>query len=144
MMYQIYFAFIATYCFGILFNIKGRKLIFTSIAGSVGWGTFLYSQQLGASETAAFFYSAITLSIFSELGARYLKTPITSILICGLIPLVPGGGMYYTMYNVTSNNPMGAFTRGLSTLSAAGALAMGIVFVTSMVKTIKKFQRQQQ
>lgn len=142
MMYQIYFAFIATYCFGILFNIRGRKLICTSIAGSLGWATFLYSQQVGASETAAYFYSAVALSVFSELGARYLRTPVTSILICGLIPLVPGGGMYYTMNNVIGHNLMGSFTRGLSTISAAGALAMGIVFVTSLVKTIKKFQRR--
>ena len=141
MLHHIVFAFIATYCFGILFNIKTRKLVFTSLAGSIGWSTFLISQRFGSGETMAYFFSAVTLSIFSEVCARYLKTPVTSILICGLIPLVPGGGMYYTMYNVIEKNPIASFSRGIATLSAAGALAMGIVFVTSMVKAIKNFQR---
>jgi len=141
MIHQIIFAFIATYCFGILFNIKTRKLLFTSLAGAIGWATFLLTQRLGESETMAYFFAAISLSVFSEIGARYLKTPVTSILICGLIPLVPGGGMYYTMYHVIQNDSTASFTRGIATLSAAGALAMGIVFTTSMVKAIRNFER---
>lgn len=139
--YQIYFAFIATYCFGIMFNIKGKKLFFTSIGGSIGWATFLYSQKLGSSPTEAYFYSALAISVFSEIGARYLRTPVTSILICGLIPLVPGGGMYYTMYSVIKSEPLEAFNRGIGAFSAAGALAMGIVFVTSMTKAVKVTQK---
>ncbi len=142
MRHQIYFAFIATFCFGIMFNIRGRKLLFTSLGGSIAWATFLYKQELGSTLTQAYFYSAVTLSVFSELGARYLKTPVTSILICGLIPLVPGGGMYYTMYSVIKNQPLDSFTKGIATFSAAGALAMGIVFVTSMVKVVKNIQRK--
>lgn len=142
LIHQVYFAFIATYCFGIIFNIKGSKLLFTSFAGSIGWTTFLMTQQMGSSSTQSYFYSAVTLSIFSELGARYLKTPVTSILICGLIPLVPGGGMYYTMYSAIKTEPLEAFNKGVATFSAAGALAMGIVFVTSMTKAVKVSQEK--
>ena len=139
--HQIYFAFIATYCFGIMFNIKGKKLFFTSVCGSIGWATFLYTQQLGSSATVAYFYSAMAISMFSEIGARYLKTPVTSILICALIPLVPGGGMYYTMYRVIKSEPLEAFNRGIGAFSAAGALAMGIVFITSVTKAVKVNQK---
>ncbi len=43
------------------------------------------------------FYGALGLALASEILARKCKTPVTTFLVCALIPLVPGGGMYRTM-----------------------------------------------
>ena len=37
------------------------------------------------------------VSALAELLARLLKAPATIFLVIGIIPLVPGGGLYYTM-----------------------------------------------
>ena len=63
--------------------------------------------------------------------ARLCKTPVTTFIVCALIPLVPGGGMYYTMLEVIQGNVQEALVKGLETLSIAGVLALGILVVST-------------
>jgi uncharacterized membrane protein YjjB (DUF3815 family) len=82
------------------------------------------------------FISAIIISMYSEIFARYLKTPVTTLVVCALIPLVPGAGMYYTMYETILGNISAAATLGLNTISIAGALALGVIFVSTITKQV--------
>ena len=43
------------------------------------------------------------------------------------MPLVPGRGMYYTMYYLTHHNLSGGASMGLTTLSTAGSIALGLL-----------------
>ena len=95
---EVIASFLATMGFGILFNIKGKNLIFAGIGGGISWFMYEGGILLGFSVVASMFVSALVFSTYSEICARILKTPVTTIVICALIPLVPGGGMYYTMY----------------------------------------------
>ena len=90
-------SFIVTFGFGILFNIKGKKLIFAALGGGLSWYCYSLPLSLGLSEVSSLFISALVFSTYSEILARIFKTPVTSFIICALFPLVPGGGMYYTM-----------------------------------------------
>ncbi|WP_372713002.1 threonine/serine exporter family protein [Ilyobacter sp.] len=142
MIKQILFAILATFCFAIIFNIRDRKLFFTSIGGGISWLTYLLCVNAGYPIAFSYFLSSIALTLFSEIFARYLETPVTTILICGLIPLVPGGGIYYTMYHIIKERPLAAFSKGLETFLISCSLAMGIVFVTSFIKIIKDIHRK--
>ena len=98
MITQSVFAFFATLGFGILFNIKGHKLFYAGLGGGISWFISLCCESLGFDTISSFFIASIIFSIYSEVMARVLKTPVTTLIICALIPLVPGGGMYYNMY----------------------------------------------
>ncbi len=74
--------------------------------------------------------------------ARIEKTPVTLMVICAMIPLVPGGGMYYTMQKVIEGDVSGALNTGFTTLSVAGAIALGMVMVSSMTRLIYKFREK--
>lgn len=137
MFIQILFATLATFGFGIIFNIRGKNLFFSAIAGGISWGTYLFCLELNPSLILANFIASVVLTICSELFARILKTPVTSILISGLIPLVPGSGIYYTMYYILEKNMEQAIFKGAETLFIAGALSFGIVVVSSIVRIIK-------
>ena len=82
-------------------------------------------------EVLAMFLAACGLCLVSELLARRMKTPVTTFLICALIPLVPGGGMYYTMLAIIQGNTMSALETGIHTLGCAGALALGIALTSA-------------
>jgi len=84
---QILFTTLATLGFGIIFNIRGKNLFFAAIVGGISWATYLFSLELNPSLVLANFIASVVLTICSELFARVLKTPVTSILISGLIPL---------------------------------------------------------
>ncbi|ATD55027.1 threonine/serine exporter family protein [Clostridium chauvoei] len=133
-------AFVATIGFGILFNIKGKKLIFAGIDGAIGWFVYKLILMAGLSQVSALFIAAISISIFSEVYARILKTPVTTFIVCALIPLVPGGGMYYTMVEAITGDIMKSLETGINTLASAGALALGIIFVSTITRIIMSYK----
>ncbi len=63
-------------------------------------------------------------------------------IICAMIPLVPGGGMYYTMQKVIEGDVSGALNTGFTTFSVAGAIALGMVMVSSITRLIYKFREK--
>ncbi|MBE6070836.1 MAG: threonine/serine exporter [Clostridium butyricum] len=141
MISQSFFAFLASLGFGILFNIKGKNLFFAALGGSLSWFIYLLFKTNNFSEISSLFISSIVFSIYSEICARTLKTPVTTIIICALIPLVPGAGMYYTMYEIISGNSSKALEYALNTLASAGTLALGIIFVSTITRQVTNLKK---
>lgn len=141
MIWQSLVTIITSLGFGIIFNIRGKKLVLAAICGGLGWFTYLLSLHLGLSELISLFISSITMSIYSEIFARILKTPVTTLIVPALIPLVPGAGMYYTIIDAILGNLYESLTTGLQTLAYAGALAIGIILVSSITKQIASKKR---
>ena len=124
-------AFLAEIGFGLMFNIHGKKLLAAAITGTVGSLVYELIKIVDSGEIYAMFFAACALCAVSELLARKMKTPVTTFLICALIPLVPGGGMYYTMLAIIQGNTMNALEIGIHTLGCAGALALGIALTSA-------------
>lgn len=127
------YAFAACAAFSIVFNMRGKTLVFASAGGALGWLVYLLCNPL-QNDILQFFFATIAISIYSEIMARIHKAPVTGYLLVALLPLVPGGGIYYTMeYCIVANTDMFLET-GLHTLGIAGALAMGVLLVSSFVR----------
>lgn len=135
---QIIASIIATIGFGIMFNIKNRNLIHTGIAGGISWVVYLLGKNCNLTDGLNYFLASLCLSLYSEIATRKLKTPVTTILIAALIPLAPGGGIYYMMYNLINKNYSLAIEKGISTFIIAGAMAVGIFTATNMMRIFKK------
>ena len=82
----------ATVSFAVLFNIRGRDVLWAGVGGMIGWLTNSILVSEGISPIFALVVSSIVFSTYSEITARILRTPVTTLIICALIPLVPGGG----------------------------------------------------
>lgn len=123
-------AFFACAAFSCLYHIPGKMILPASLGGSLGWLVFLLLSFTG-NDLLQYFAATVATAIYAETLARGMKRPATEFQVVALLPLVPGGGIYYTMeYCVIGNNA--EFLRtGLHTLGIAGALAMGILLVSS-------------
>lgn len=137
-MIQIIGAALGALGFAFLFNIRGDKLVVAAFIG--GFGGFVYEMvlYLGSTNVMALFFSSIVISALSEIFARVFKCPVTTFLICALIPLVPGGGMYYTMLEIVQNNLTGALVKGIDTIAQACSIAVGCILVSSITKMYAK------
>ena len=135
-------SFIVTFGFGILFNIKGKKLIFAALGGGLSWYCYSLPLSLGLSEVSSLFISALVFSTYSEVLARIFKTPVTSFVICALFPLVPGSGMYYTMLATINGDLQNAVHLGINTLANAGTLALGVIFISTITSLIFRAKRK--
>ena len=136
MIIQTLVSFMASLGFGVIFNIKGKNLIFAALGGGLSWSFYLFFSRFNMSDVLSLFLSSVIFSLYSEICARILKTPVTTIVICALIPLVPGAGMYYTMYETITGNVSGAIELGLNTIANAGSLALGVIFVSTIMRQI--------
>ena len=133
-------SFVATLGFGIAFNIKGKKLFFAAVGGGISWFFYSLFLEIGLSEISSLFISSILFSIYSEILARIYKTPVTTFVVCALIPLVPGSGMYFTMLSAINGDIAESLELGLKTLASAGTLALGVLFVSTITKLIFQYK----
>lgn len=130
------YALLASLFFGVIFNIRGKNLFFAALGGSLGWFFYSFSINHGFSALFALFIGSLACSIYSEIMARVLKSPVTVFMICAIIPLVPGAGMYYTMFETIKGDLDKAIILGIETISSAGAIAVATVLVSSTIKVI--------
>ena len=131
------YSFLASYLFGIIFNIKGRKVFYAGLGGGISQTAYVLLSFVFVSEIAQYFYATIITAVYSEIIARIEKSPATIFLVPSIIPLVPGAMMYYSMEKCI-NGDISAFTNQLlKTLGVAGALAMGLLIVSSGNRILK-------
>ena len=142
---QILMGGLGTLGFSLLFNVRGRKLIFATLGGLLSWAAFLALENWFPSEALRYFLSTAAITVYCEILARLEKTPTTTFLVPVVIPLIPGSALYYTM-NYALNEQWRQFaTQAFYTLELALALAVGIIAMTTLVRlgtiigrTIKK------
>jgi uncharacterized membrane protein YjjB (DUF3815 family) len=141
MIFQTISAGFVTLGFAIMFNIRGRHLLYTSICGSMSWLVYLLAKQHGCSEYMSYFIATMMIALYSEIGARVWKTPVTTLLIAALIPMAPGGGIYRTMVSLINERFAEAAKNGMVTFGIAGSMAMGIVIVSTLFNAYSNFKR---
>lgn len=135
-------AFIATIGFSILFNVPKKSLFYAGITGGLGWSVYIYSKDITLSSTFSNFFAACVVGIIGEIFARVDKKPVTFFIIPGIVPLVPGFGMYSTMITLINNDYAKAAQIGIETLSTSGAIVIGIVLISSIAKILKSQKAQ--
>ena len=79
----------------------------------------------------AAFLAAVSISLFSEVMARVRRCPVTGYLLVALLPLVPGGGIYYAMRYCVAGETQAFLDMLLHTLGMAAALAAGGILASS-------------
>ena len=139
---QILMGYLGSLGFNILFNIRGRKLFLASFGGFISWTVFLLLEPVLPAEPIRFFLSAAAVTVYGEVFARIEKTPTTTFLVPSIIPLIPGGSLYYTM-NYALNKQWAEFSqRGFYTLQLALSLAVGIIAVTTLTRLLTLLRKK--
>ncbi len=140
MFFQVIYAFIVSLGFGVLFNVRDKNLFFAALGGAVGWFFYSLTVNLSDSNILAMLIASISISIYAEIFSRVLKNPVTLFLVCSLIPLVPGSGMYYTVFEAVEGNVFDSLNNGIETLSLAGVIAVGIILVSTLSRLMQKLK----
>ena len=126
---QLLAAFVGSLGFALIFGMRRRFLFASSLGALLGWGVYLLTDALLDSAFLPPLFAAAFAVSYSELMAKALKTPATLFVIPAIIPLVPGGSLYYTMSYAVHRDMEMARATGTATLETALAIAAGISFV---------------
>lgn len=126
------YASLGTLCFAVLFHVPQRHYIRCAAVGGVGWLVYLLAMALGAGCVSATLAASVPLALLSRWYAVKARAPATVFLLCGIFPLVPGAGIYYTAYYFVSGQ-MTLFSAKLAeVIKVALALSVGIAVVLSV------------
>ena len=97
----------------------------------LGWGLFIASLVASVATTA-----------YSYVMARILRIPATFMTILGILPLVPGARLYYTMLGLVNSEMDTFYYYGETVLLIAAGLAVGIIAVTAIFRPINSMMKR--
>lgn len=135
-------AFLGSLGFGMVFNMRPRHLLLAAAGGMFGWIIFY---NLEAS-TEDIFSATLCASFFSvlygELLARIRHCPANLYVIITLIPLIPGGSLYYMMSNAVQKHWAVNRIYGSELIMYALGLAVGICLMSALLDFLYQLFRR--
>ncbi len=122
---------VGTLIYAILMRLQWRHLPAVGIGGALTYIIFaLLWQQAGWNLFFSNMVAAMAATVYAEIMARVLKAPVAIYSNPSIIPLVPGGGLYYTMAALMEGDRLEFLSRGTDTLMTALGIAVGIIAVS--------------
>lgn len=127
---------VATMGISMMFGIERRVLLWALLSSVICCGSYEITLLLGGNLLIASMVASGLTAAYADFMAHWLKVPATVMIIPGIVPLVPGGKLYYTMLGAVSSD-MEMFSRyGKDALLCAAGLAIGIVAVTAVSRPL--------
>ncbi len=128
-------ASVGTVAFSLLFGAPAKYFPYCGLIGGSGWLFYLILAPL-SSAAAATFTATVIVILMSRWFAVRKRCPVTIFLISGIIPLVPGAGIYWAAYYAVTNQLAMASETGFEALKIAVAIVLGIVFVFELPQKV--------
>ncbi len=139
---QFTLAVFATFGFAIIFRVPVRHLPACVVTGGLGWIAYIITVHYFESPVMGCFIGACVVGLMSTLDSYLFKEANTIFIIPGILCLVPGSNIFYTMEALLLKDTGEATAIGLQTLLMAGAIAMGLLVVGSIFATSRSVKRR--
>ncbi|MBO4889204.1 MAG: threonine/serine exporter family protein [Firmicutes bacterium] len=127
--------------FSMMFHLRKKLMVWTAIGGIVCWGIYILFDSFTPGVFLACLAASAVCGFYGEILARMLKVPATILFIPTMVPLIPGGSLYYTMAATVQSEWSSASFYAGRTIQYVLAIAIGISLVWAfyymlrMVKT---------
>lgn len=131
---QIVMGMLGSIGFAVLFGIYDRTLLAIALGSGAGWSVYLICIGRGYGLFAGLLAASLFVAVLSEILARRFKTPVILLLVPMLIPEIPGGDLYYTMYALIQRHYHQFGIMSNQVLWQAGAIVLGIILASGLVR----------
>lgn len=138
---QIAVAYIGTVSFAVLFGVPRKFYHASGICGTFGWIVYLACTQLiGTGSIEALFFATMVVVLSAYQCAARLHCPVIIFLVCGIFPLVPGAGVFWTSYYVVSDQLHEAINSGFMACKGTFSIVFGIIIITEITRRFGVFR----
>ncbi len=122
-------AAIATVGFSLLYHVSWKHMPFIGITGGVCWLVFLvFNAKMGLGPAA--FFASVGLAFCSFLFSRVKQCPMTVFLVPGIIPIVPGCTLFFSVFDLLRGNYHDAAVLAAQSIIICGAIVLGTALVS--------------
>lgn len=139
--WQLLAAFLGTAAFSVLFGVPKQYYHVVGIVGMFGWFIYLLSTYYTPLDSVGgTFLATVCVASLSHFFAVKLKCPNIVFLICGIFPLIPGGGVFWSSYYLVPEQIPLALNAGYTAVKVTIAIVLGIMVASLFYKkAIKNF-----
>ena len=130
---QLITAALGSLGFSLVFNVRGKPLLWGAVGGLLAWGSYLFFKAQGTSDVVGYLLASMLITVYSEVCARRFRAPATVFLMSSAIPLIPGGSLYRTMVCAVKMQGMEFLRVGTHTMLLAAAISAGIILVSTVL-----------
>lgn len=137
---HIVFSFLAAVGFAVFLNSPRKTLLISGVVGMVSWTIYILLMRRDFDIMFSNFIAAFIASILCEILSRKFKKPTILFVIPGIITLIPGLGLYNTMFYMIQKNFQEAINTGSNVMFASGSIALGVLVASSMFRTYSRLE----
>lgn len=131
-----------TIAFCIFFRVPTKYFPTCGLISAISWTIYLTLNTRSIISGGAVFGAALTVVILSRFFSVRRRCPVTIFLIAGIFPLVPGAGVYHTVYAALTGDTSLAVTNFLAAFKAAFAIAiavsLGVIIPTKYFASLER------
>lgn len=137
--FQFIFSVIASIGFAIYLNVPKIDLMISGLIAGIGWILYVVLNQTTAEVIMPYFFATLTIGVLGNFFAKYSKKPTIVYILPGIIPLVPGYSMYYTMLYIVTKEYDLAIKNGINAIFIALAISSALLLTESLRKITNNF-----
>lgn len=139
MIIKVISAGVVSAAFCVLFQVRGFNIVAAGINGALGY--LIYLSFPGDRILMGFLLSSAFMAVYAEAAARVRRAPAILFLSAALIPIVPGGGLFECALKLLNGQKQEALEQFGEVMLQAGAIAVGIILVSSVMQIISGKKR---
>ena len=130
---QIVASFIGTAAFAVLFGVPRKYYVLCGVSGVLGWILYMIlARYAGFTPPAATLFATMLVVLSARSFSVLDRCPAIVFLLCGIFPLVPGAGVFWTSYYVVSNQLRLALGSGFMAVKVTIAIVLGIILISEL------------
>lgn len=127
--------------FAMVFGLKKKYFISVALGGLLCCTIYFSALHIFNDLFFSCLLASALGAFYSEIAARIKKAPSTLFFISSIIPLIPGGNLYYACSNAVIKNWDKARNYAMLTVQYALAIAAGACIVWAFMLTVEKIKR---
>ncbi|MBR4768289.1 MAG: threonine/serine exporter family protein [Lachnospiraceae bacterium] len=128
---QFAVSYLATVGFSLVFQIPYKYLPVSGLPGALGWITYVLLEPV-TGLTVSMLAGAVVLTVAARIISVIVLCPQTAFLVSGIVPLVPGSGVFLFVFYLVRQEFRPALMKGLDVILTCGAILIGISIVSAI------------
>ena len=139
---QVVAAFLGTVTFALMCGVPWKYRLCCGICGGAGWWLYVLLERMGFTASETTFFATVLVIVLSRYFAVLGRCPATVFVISGIIPLVPGAGIYWMAYYLVMDQQELALAHGFAAVKTAVAIVLGIVVVFELPQRLFRIRKE--
>lgn len=119
-----------------VFGVEKKHIVWALLSAFLCCASYEIGMLCGLELFLSAFVASFITAAYSDVMAHVLKVPATVLIIIGILPLVPGSSLYYTMLGAVQSDMTMFSHYGQSALFLAAGIALGIISVTAVSRPV--------